>query len=207
MTAFIFIIGGLILAGVLYLVFRPTTETIVTIKSNYGATATNGAPKTYVAKKKKNRNGYSHSDWDYYDDLGNLIEDLILIELLYGVFEDEDWYGDYDFYVEDEGYYNEVLAVEDVQNEENIMNSVEEVEPTPIVVDTPVEETPIDETPVVEETPVEDNSYEDKPLENDYEDKSFESDYQERSFDSDYSSSSSSYDSGGSDFGGGGFDD
>jgi hypothetical protein len=126
---FLIFVFGALLGAIVFVLTSIDGELIVTINSKYGMSlgSNSDVSKAYVAKRKKGRGGYSSDDWDYYNDSGDIIEDKLLIKLIYNTFSHEDWYGEYAFYVNDEPYYSDTTSVDDVNYEENIVNSIEEM--------------------------------------------------------------------------------
>lgn len=126
---FIFLFG-VVLSVVVAVLFNIDEELIITVKSKYGIAlgSNSDITKTYVAKRISKTTGNKPSDWNYYNEAGEIITDVILIELIHKSFVNEDWYGEYDFYVNDEGYYSELTTVDDVQKEQHVMDSIEEME-------------------------------------------------------------------------------
>jgi hypothetical protein len=197
----VYVMGVILAVVLIYLIVKPKKEAKVTIKSKFGQSGRKGVgaanpTSEYTAKLKKGRNGRNYSDWNYYDEFGNLIENIILMELLFGVFSGEDWYSDEDYYVNDVHYYENV---EGGYVRDDIRDGMSVAEETPVVDDTPTEESKNEE-----HTFTEPEFKEPKFEEPKYEEPSFT----EPSFDDDTTRNSSfgggdSYDSGGGDFGGG----
>lgn len=66
----------------------------------------------YSAVKKPRTNGNNFIDWFYFDSNGNKIENEKLKLLIFEAFGNEDWYGDYEFYMKSDS-----LEVEQGQSE------------------------------------------------------------------------------------------
>lgn len=126
---FIFLFGVL-LSVVVAVLFNMDGEVIITVKSKHGIAlgSKSAITKGYVAKRIKGKTGNEANHWVYYNDGGDIITDEALTKLIHKVFVDEDWYGEYNFYVNDEGYYSELTNINDVEKEQHVMNTVEEME-------------------------------------------------------------------------------
>ncbi len=174
--------------------------TIGTLGTHLGKT---GKRRSYTAVKLKGKKGTNRHDWDYYDETGDFIYDLILIALLFDVFENEDWDSESVYNVDDYQYFEDISIVEaavnapDVEGVEEIVEAPIETVVEEVVVEAPVE-TPAEDTYVspAYEPPV----YEAPEPTRSYESPSYESPSSSSSSSSDYGSSS---DSGSSDSGGG----
>lgn len=120
-------IFGMILMVALLVLFNMDSDVIIAIHSRYGMGLKDSNVSTsYVAKKKKGRKGKDSSDWDYYDDSGEKVEKKELIELIFSVFAHEDWYGEYNYYVNDEPLYSDTTSVDAINHEQEVMDSIEE---------------------------------------------------------------------------------
>ena len=106
----IFIFGA-ILGLIVILLSNMNTETIITIHSKYGTVGKLNGGRKYTAIRKTGLSGNSIFDWDYYYN-NEIIKDKNLIKLLFKSFVDEDWYGDYSFYVDDKDYHDELTNLD-----------------------------------------------------------------------------------------------
>jgi uncharacterized membrane protein YgcG len=206
----LFVLLAVLVVGALFLTMGKT-EKGLTVRVKSKSRNTN-----YKAVRKPGMTGRLANHWDYYDEDDTLIEDLILIDLLFDAFAEEDWYGDYDYYVEDGKNYSaeEDVTLSEVQNEETV---VEEATSTSEPVNGFIAPDPVVETPT--DTSVTDSyerPYVERSVDRDFEERSFDRSYDEpsrsssSSWESSSSDSSSSYDSGSSgsgSSGGGGSDD
>lgn len=66
----------------------------------------------YIAEKKSKTSGNNFLDWFYFDSKGNEIENEKLKLLIFEAFGNEDWYGDYEFYIK-----SDVIEVEPEKSE------------------------------------------------------------------------------------------
>lgn len=66
----------------------------------------------YFAEKKSKTRGNNFLDWFYFDSKGNKIENEKLKQLIFEAFGNEDWYGDYEFYIK-----SDVVEAETEQSE------------------------------------------------------------------------------------------
>jgi len=94
---------GAFITTLMFVLSNSDNETIITIKSKYSLSL--GRDESYLAKRKNDRSGNNIDDWVYYNESGDIIDNEILINLIYSSFVNEDWYGDYTFYVDDVSYY------------------------------------------------------------------------------------------------------
>ena len=176
------IIGGVLIAIFLYFTFRPRPEKTVTIKST-----NKDSGRVYTAKLIRGLKGDYKSDWRFYDELGNLLEDILITDMLFDIlygYEGDD-YLDSDFYIDDEEYYNETTdttIVEEISAEETVIDDVT-TESTHTVEDTVTEITPEDSTYVEPTTTFEETTTKSS--------SSYESSFGSSNSSSDYSSSDS----------------
>lgn len=94
---------GAFITTLMFVLSNSDNETIITIKSKYSLSL--GRDESYLVKRKNDRNGNNIDDWVYYNESGEIIDNEILINLIHSSFVNEDWYGDYTFYVDDVSYY------------------------------------------------------------------------------------------------------
>jgi len=94
-------------------------ETTVTITSKDGN-------RTYLAKRTKGMKGNDVYDWTYYDEDGDMIEDETIVVSLFESFSEEDWYGDYEYCIDDSPYFVDTTPIENMEREEEIMGKVTE---------------------------------------------------------------------------------
>jgi hypothetical protein len=90
------ILGVLVIVIALVILFTTSGNPIVTVNSK-------NSNKVYLAKRK-NRNGKKVDDWTYYNDDGFIITDMSMKTLIFNSFINEDWYGDFKFYVNDDNF-------------------------------------------------------------------------------------------------------
>jgi len=89
MESYIFII--LFTALIAILIIGGGKKLRIKIKSSSGG--------YFIAEKKDKSRGKNFLDWFYYDCNGKAIEDEKLKMMLFEAFSEEDWYGDYEFYI------------------------------------------------------------------------------------------------------------
>jgi len=125
----IFIFGAL-LAAVVFILTNMNGELIIRVNSKYGISlgSNSDVSKAYVAKRKKDKSGDNVNHWKYYNDSGETIKDETLSNLIFDSFKYEDWYGEYAFYINDKDFYLNTTSIEEVIKEEEIVNSIEEME-------------------------------------------------------------------------------
>lgn len=118
------IIGLIAFSTVVVLMLTGAKQEItVVIKSK-------GGDRTYLAKRIMGTKGKDVYDWTYYDEDGDTIEDETVLVSLFESFSEEDWYGDYEYYVDDSSYHVDETLVEDIKEEEKIIESIPENKPT-----------------------------------------------------------------------------
>lgn len=120
----IFLLGALF--AILMLFNNINNDLIIKIKSKH--TISHSEDKYYIAKRKSDKKGYFINDWLYYKNTGELIKNRELKKLLYNSFKNEDWYGDYQFYVDDESEYIKTISLDKIKKEVKVVNSVKEME-------------------------------------------------------------------------------
>lgn len=99
---------GAFITTLMFVLSNSDNETIITIKSKYSLSL--GRDESYLVKRKKDRNGNNVDDWVYYNESGDIIDDIFLINLIHSSFINEDWYGDYIFYVNDVSYHTKKIS-------------------------------------------------------------------------------------------------
>ncbi len=93
----------------MFVIFNSDNEKTIPLVSKYGLLEkTDDVSKNYLAKRIIDKSGKDKSHWVYYNDFGDVIEDEELIDLIHSSFVNEDWYGDYIFYVNDVEYYQNI---------------------------------------------------------------------------------------------------
>ena len=109
---------GIVLGAFVYILNYINGELVMKVnsKSNVG--------KYYAATRKENREGYEVDDWDYLNCSGDEITDKKQINLIFNSFRYEDWYGEYNFYVNDESFH----VVEVVGKNVIVKEAIEEIE-------------------------------------------------------------------------------
>jgi len=121
--------------ALLYKLFKKKEEDVVEeedttfFKSEITISSKGSQKKTYRAVLKPGASGHNRNDWDYYDGM-DLIEDLILMDLLFDSFDIIDFFdsGMNECQVDDEAYY-----AEDVVAEPEVI--VEEIIEEPVMVE------------------------------------------------------------------------
>lgn len=84
-----------------------------------------GNRSDYVVIRKNHRRGYKLSDWEYYESDMTPIIDERLKRIIFNTFVNEDWYGDYVFYVDDVEYLGSInVTEEDMLEEEGIIKKI-----------------------------------------------------------------------------------
>jgi hypothetical protein len=103
----LYVIGFLVLFFGMIMVFMSGDKDIlVKIKAKSG--------KIYTAKKNKKSKNHNFLDWWYYDENGKDIEDEELKKLIYEAFYDEDWYGDYEFTINDIHFLDNIPTPQEI---------------------------------------------------------------------------------------------
>ena len=106
-NTYYFIVFLVLFFGFMMVLVSGNKDILVKIKS-----LKNG--KIYTAKKDKKSKTQTFLDWFYFDEDGNEIENNDLKKLIFEAFYDEDWYGEYDFIVNDSSFIYDIPSPEDI---------------------------------------------------------------------------------------------
>lgn len=114
---------GILIAGFFVFINNLNNDLVIIVNSKYNTN------NYYVVVRKSDKNGYNVNHWEYYDNKGNIIYNHGLINFIYDSFKDEDWYGDYTFYVNDKMFHiNKKTKIKNISDEMKIVDTIKEME-------------------------------------------------------------------------------